>query len=132
MRECKKCGAPIPMQSGRGRRREMCQTCAPSRDRGKSRAKPAAAPLVREGYDSVLSSVTAELTDVGMLNSHQGQIAVGLARRFDAGDDTGAAMAQVARQLRETMASALASREPAEVDPLDELRAKRERRERHA
>ena len=126
MRTCEKCGAPLPMQSGRGRRRKMCQTCAPSRDRGKS--KPAVAPLVREGYDSVLSSVTAELTDVGMLNSHQGQIAVGLARRFDAGDDTGAAMAQVARQLRETMASALASKEPVEVNPLDELRAKRERR----
>ena len=63
-----------------------------------------------------------------MLDSHQGQLALILARQIESGQDTGAALAQMVRQLRETMASALASAEPDEVDPVDELRAKRERR----
>ena len=127
MRICKTCGAPLPLQSGRGRRRTMCETCAPSRDRGKRAAKPAA-PVVPAANGSTLDVVVAELTAARMLDTHQGRIAVGLARRFDDGDDTGAALSQVARQLRETMASALASTEPEAVDPVDDLRAKRERR----
>ena len=126
MRKCKKCGASIPMQSGRGRRREMCETCAPSRKRATKPAVPT--PVDGDISGGAMPVVVAELTAAGMLNSHQGRIALGLARRFDAGDDTGAALAQVARQLRETMASALASAVPVAVDPLDELRAKRERR----
>jgi len=63
-----------------------------------------------------------------MLDSHQGQAALLLARRMESGDDAGAALAQMVRQLRETMASALSSAVPDEVDPVDELRARRDRR----
>ncbi len=75
-----------------------------------------------------MATVTAELTAAGMLDSHQGQAALLLARRMESGDDTGAALAQMVRQLRETMASALSSAVPDEVDPVDELRARRDRR----
>lgn len=75
-----------------------------------------------------MATVTAELTAAGMLDSHQGQAALLLARRMESGDDAGAALAQMVRQLRETMASALSSAVPDEVDPVDELRARRDRR----
>lgn len=104
----------------------MCQTCSPSRDKAK-RLETAGVPVALS-VGCALDAVTAELRAANMLTSHQGQIALGLARRFDIGDDTGAALAQVARQLRETMASALAAAVPVAVDPLDELRAKREHR----
>lgn len=71
--------------------------------------------------------MTAELATAGMLDSHQGQAALLLARRMESGDDTGAALAQMVRQLRETMTSALLSAVPDEVDPVDELRARRDR-----
>lgn len=131
MRSCSKCGAKLPLQQGRGRRRTMCEACSPTRDRGKPRAAKVAAVVPIESAvkpRSVLASVTDELTKVGMLDSHQGQLALVLAGRIEQGDDTGAALSQMVRQLRETMASALASAEPEAVDPLDELRAKRERR----
>ena len=35
MRTCAKCGASLPLQSGRGRRRSMCEECSPSRPRRK-------------------------------------------------------------------------------------------------
>lgn len=126
MRSCERCGAPIPLQKGRGMRRKYCQTCSPSRKKPQKPGKPAqkAANTSR----SVVAVVTAELTDAGMLDSHQGQAALLLARRLESGDDTGAAMAQMVRQLQQTMASALASVEPAEADPVDELKARRESR----
>ena len=107
-------------------RRKYCQTCSPSRKKPQKPGKPAqkAANTSR----SVVAVVTAELTDAGMLDSHQGQAALLLARRLESGDDTGAAMAQMVRQLQQTMASALASVEPAEADPVDELKARRESR----
>lgn len=125
MRTCTKCGAQIPLQTGRGMRRKYCQTCSPSRKKPQKPGKPAQAPTARR---SVVSVVTAELTEAGMLDSHQGQAALLLAQRLESGDDTGAALAQMVRQLRETMASALSSAVPDEVDPVDELRARRDRR----
>lgn len=127
MRKCEKCGANIPLQQGRGRRRRMCETCSPSR-KPKSRPTATASAAGLSDRSGVVSTVTAELIAVGMLESHQGQLALVLANRIETGDDTGAALAQMVRQLRETMASALSSAEPEAVDPLDELRAKRERR----
>lgn len=116
----------IPLQTGRGMRRKYCQTCSPSRKKPQKSGVAARRP--EHGRRSVVSVVTAELADAGMLDSHQGQAALLLAQRLESGDDTGAAMAQMVRQLQQTMASALASQEPDEVDPVDELRAKRERR----
>ena len=95
--------------------------------------RPATTPQNPEsGRSGVVATVTAELTAAGMLDSHQGQAALLLARQMESGDDTGAALAQMVRQLTATMASALASAEPAAADPVDELRSKRERRQHHA
>lgn len=128
MNVCLKCGAPIPLQQGRGRRRKMCETCSPSRNRGKSARLPAPTIPGMGDAQGVTQSVIRELTEAGMLQSHSGQCAVLLARRIDAGEDSGAAVAQLVRQLRETMASALAMQVPDEVDPVDELRQRREQR----
>ena len=127
MRTCTKCGAPLPLQSGRGRRRTMCATCSPSRAK-KQAASSAPATSAPEASGGVVATVTAELSAAKMLDTHQGQAALLMAREMESGNATGAALAQLVRQLRETMASALASQEPDEVDPVDELRAKRERR----
>ena len=129
MRSCSKCGAPLPLQTGRGQRRKMCATCSPPRQRNRKKPKVAPAATAKATVQrSVVASVTAELTEAGMLDSHQGQAALLLAHRLESGEDTGAAMAQMVRQLRETMAAALASVEPDEVDPVDELKARRESR----
>ncbi len=128
MRSCSKCGAPLPLQTGRGRRRSMCASCSPSRPKKKPAVTAAPAASAHDVSGGVVATVTAELSAAGMLDTHKGQAALLLARRMESGDDTGAALAQMVRQLRETMASALASAEPDEVDPVDELRAKRERR----
>jgi hypothetical protein len=94
----------------------------------KQAAPSATAASAHDASGGVVATVTAELSAAGMLDTHKGQSALLLARRLESGDDSGAAMAQMVRQLQETMASALASAEPDEVDPVDELRAKRERR----
>ena len=128
MRSCAKCGASLPLQTGRGRRRTMCATCSPSRAKTKRPTATVADASQSSTQGGCVATVTAELTAAGMLDSHQGQAALLLARRMESGDDTGAALAQMVRQLRETMASALSSAVPDEVDPVDELRARRDRR----
>lgn len=128
MRICSKCGSPLPLQTGRGARRKMCATCSPSRDRKGKKPRTKTAPKPKIARRSLVSSVTAELTSAGMLDSHQGQAALLLAKRLASGEDSGASMAQVVRQLRETMTAAMAAAAPPEADPVDELRAKREKR----
>ena len=128
MRSCAKCGAPLPLQTGRGQRRKMCATCSPSRNRKPTKTAPKPTVKPQTVQRSIVSVTTAELTEAGMLDSHQGQAALLLAHRLESGEDTGAAMAQMVRQLQLTMASALASVEPDEVDPVDELKARRESR----
>lgn len=103
----------------------MCATCSPSRNR---KGKKPVAKATHSSKHGVVASVTAELRGAGMLDSHQGQAALLLAKRLQSGEDTGAAMAQLVRQLGQTMASAMAAAQPDEADPVDELRAKRERR----
>lgn len=72
-------------------------------------------------------SVRAELGAAGVLDSSAGRAALLLAERIEFGENSGSAVAQMVRQLHDSMARATAA-QVAEVDPVDELRARRERR----
>lgn len=74
---------------------------------------------------TVADQVRRELGQI--LESSAGQMALSLAHRLDAAVDTGSAMAAVARELRTIMGELLGT--VADVaDPIDELKAARERR----
>lgn len=76
---------------------------------------------------TVLAAVRAELEQIGKAASPGGAAALVLAARLDAGEDPGSAMAAMAKELRATMTE-LAQGAPAAVDPVDELKKRRERR----
>lgn len=65
------------------------------------------------------------LSGLGRESTVLGQAALALARRLDAGRDTGTAMASLAKQLQATLDSATEGVTTA-ADPLDELRARRD------
>jgi hypothetical protein len=66
-------------------------------------------------------SIRAELAAVDRVGSATGQLALVLARRIDSGRDTGAGLASLARQLRDTLAAATVNAVDA-VSPVDRLR----------
>ena len=73
-----------------------------------------------------LTDVTArELEDAGRLDTVLGQAAMVLARRIESPMETGASIASMTKQLRETLADALKGAQQA-ADPLDEIRVRRE------
>ena len=123
-KSCAKCAGPLPIQTGRGRRRQMCESCSPTRKRGKS---PKGAPVAvlavtREG---LLTAVRAELDAAGVAAGHAGQAALLLAERIETGEhDSGSAVAQMVRQLHDSMARALVTQEPAAADPVEMFRGR--------
>jgi hypothetical protein len=70
-------------------------------------------------------AVERELDGAGRLDSVFGQAALVLARRLESPMETGASIASMTRQLRETMGDALKGAAQA-ADPLDEIRRRRE------
>lgn len=85
-------------------------------------APPVSAPAAVEG--GVLGQVTAELGEVGRLDSTLGQIAVAIATRM-AGFETGAGLAALSKELRAVMGEALGGAVTV-ADPVDELRSRRD------
>lgn len=84
------------------------------------------------GQGSVHEATLRELTVAGMVDTTVGQSALALAKQLDWGVlDTGSSKAAVARQLQALMADAMKDVKVAD-DPVDELRAARERRRRGA
>lgn len=75
----------------------------------------------------VLRATKADLERAGRLDTALGQQALVLARRLDEANDPGSALAAVAKELRTTLAEATKAAS-AVSDPVDELRARRERR----
>jgi len=74
-------------------------------------------------------AVARELEAVGRLDTAAGQVALELAYRVASPHETGAAVAALAQQLGVTMTKALGGAAPA-ADPLDEIRARRDRKRR--
>lgn len=78
----------------------------------------------------VLVATLRELERAGRADTPLGQIALALAARLQfATADTGSALASVSKELRATLAAATEGAERA-ADPVDELRRKREERQR--
>lgn len=74
------------------------------------------------------AATAAELDQAGRLETAVGQAALALAARIDGGiRETGAALAALVREHRATLAEAVRGAAKA-ADPLDELRARRERK----
>ena len=130
---CGKCGGPIPRQKGPGGQRKFCPTCSPKRDRpDRQRKRPTPKTLnltpgkIQQGNRGNLTdSTTAELTRTGVLDTWQGQAALILAHRIDAGDEPGGALSQLVKAHRDIMAEALAQAKRDEPNLLEQLRAKR-------
>lgn len=113
---CTQCGGPLPVQTGRGRRRVKCATCAPPR---KPKPQPVAVmPSTGGRQGGLLESVRAELSAAGAEASAAGQAALLLAERIEFGENSGSAVAQMVRQLHDSLARALSAEEPAAADPV--------------
>jgi len=128
-RECESCGRSYTA------RRASSRFCGDTCGKRSQRARAAGIPLRatttgdHPAPPSELERATvAELDAVGRLESVAGQIALELAYRVASGYESGAAVAALVKELRVTMAEALAGVAPA-ADPLDEIRARRDRKQ---
>lgn len=126
-RTCDSCG--VEYEAKRANSRFHSDTCRKRHQRG-ARAAVVAIASVDTPSDvvgAVERAVRAELQEAGRLATFSGQGAVALACRIDEGRDTGAGLASLMKQLHATMETALAGADE-EADPIDELRAWRDRK----
>lgn len=133
MRTCRKCGSPLPLQTGKGRRRTLCEVCSPPRRRPSTATLVTPRPRPRGTEDQGLTVEQATenaLREAGVLDSPLSRLALILSRRIDTEQEPGSALAQLVRQHRETLASALLGVEPAEDldDPVTLARRRRAER----
>lgn len=127
MKNCRQCGAPLPLQSGRGRPRTRCRECAPPQK------KPQRIPLSSQVAPGLMVDATrAELEAAGVAGSSGGVAALAIAAAIDSGEETGSALAALVKQHGATMRG-LVSDVPAEADPIQVLRDElASRRVRHS
>ncbi len=116
--KCSKCGGPL-QRNGQGRPRKRCEKCAPPR--GKAAAIVA---LNTTPADSVRDATLAQLVEAGREDTTLGVTALALAGRIDSGQDSGSALAALAKQLESTLESATKGANVV-ASPMDELRARR-------
>ena len=121
-RNCAACG--VAYEAKRPNSKYHNDTC---RKRGQ-RAPKKLLPIVGEMPLAVSSLVTAlerSLDEAARLDTWEGQSALELARRISSPHESGASIASMTKQLRETMADALKGAATAD-DALDELRKRRD------
>lgn len=122
-RACDACGDEY--EAKRQNSRFCSGRCRKRSHRGAS-AKPAEVVSLDTYEPGDVEAATAvALAAVDLVDSVRGRAALALARRLDAGKDTGAGMASLVKQLEATVDTALSSVQT-EADPLDELRARRD------
>lgn len=122
MRSCEACGEPLP-SSAHPKRRFCNDSCRKRR----GSAKVVAFRAGGQAAGTVEQSTSAALEAAGRAGTPAGAAAMVLAVRIDLNADTGSAMAAMVKELRSTMADALAG-VPEEPDKVDEIRAQREKR----
>ncbi len=129
-RECASCGLQYVA------RRATSRFCGGTCQKRAERARAAGIPLRAVPHDdlgappsALVEAVTRELDEVGRLGTVAGQAALVLAERIASRRETGAATAALAKQLSATMDKALGGVAKA-ADPLDEIRARRDRKRR--
>ena len=116
---CRICGTPTP---GRRADAQYCSDRCRKRD-ARSRDPIASEPLT--GSNDVETATLAELQAAGRAETTLGAVALALAAQMDRASGPG--LASLAKELRATLAEALAG-EPAAPDKLDELIARRRAR----
>ena len=132
MRSCAKCGAAMPLETGRGRRRKFCASCSPSRPRRKPDPPAVVVQAVSAPAGSVLEATRALLLTSGRLDTPMGQAALVLASRIDDAGEPLAAITAATKQLREALSSVVSDEQAAPADPNDEFTRKRLAREHGA
>lgn len=124
-RACVACGASFEAQ------RETARYCSPKcRKRGSRGGLTGVVvepPAPRVATGAVVKAARTRLLEAGVLDTMEGQAALLIAERMESGNDTGSGIAALNRELAATVDRAL-SQQAAAADPMDELRARRERR----
>ncbi len=125
---CQVCETPF--EAKRATAKYCSERCKKRNQRGggAAKAKERAEPQGSDGLGATTTATLLHLEEAGVLHTPLAQAALKLAHRLDYSSmDTGAGVASLAKQLEATLASATANAEP-EADPIDELRAARERK----
>jgi len=122
---CAKCGKALPVQTGRGRRRTMCEDCSPRRER-QERREPVVAPPRAAGGD-VEAATLAELAGSGREASPDGVVALRMARLIDDGEYTAQGAAALVKAHSEAMTRAMRNA-AGKADVVDELLERRRAR----
>ena len=117
-RQCDSCGNPY--EAKRATSRYCGSTCRVRASRG-ALITPIREKRPPTGPAGLVESVRRELEEAERLESYAGQAAVDLATRIEGGGDTGSAVASLHRELRATMAEALAGARVAR-SPLERMR----------
>ena len=126
-RSCASCGERFTAKNPRAKFcSDRCRKRAQRAPAGKA-AKVAALPAPSQ-EESGLAAVTRRTLDAaGRLDTVLGQQAVALAVRIEQPGESGASVASLSKELRAVMAAAMEG-VGAKADPLDELKARRERK----
>jgi hypothetical protein len=129
-KSCTECGEEF--EAKRDTAKYCGERCKKRAQRRPSAPSAPAAPVVELPAESFAGSLTAatlaDLERAGRVDTADGQAALALARRVDLGaKETGASLAALVREHRAALAEAVRDAETA-ADPLDELRARRERK----
>lgn len=110
---------------------DRCRMRAHRRPAEREQTTPVASPPPVQREDdpeSLTAAARAELAEAGRDRTAAGQVVLALARRIDANSaETGSSLAALAREFRAALAGALEGAGAA-VDPVDELRARRDRK----
>lgn len=124
LRNCDSCG--VEYLAKRAASKYCSDTCRKrgSRSPAKPRPETERAPLPPA---DLVDTTRKQLEDAGVIDTVAGQSALILAGRMAGTFDTGSAIAALNRELHATMERAL-SLASVVADPMDELRARRERR----
>jgi len=124
-RNCASCG--VLYDAKRPNSKYHNDTCRKRAQRAPVKPAEMPPPPLLLGNAPLTAAVRSELTAAARLDSMLGQAALALAGRIDSPHESGASVASLVKQLRETMVDALKGAEKA-ADVLDEIRARRDRK----
>ena len=121
---CKTCGGPIPVGTGRGRRRLYCDDHRPDPRVRDDKRQPVVTFPGRETGGRIESASLAELEASDRAGTADGVTALHLARLLDGGEYNAQGAAALAKAHAESMSRALKGAQQV-ADAVDDLRARR-------
>lgn len=129
-RHCDECGTEYVAIRQTSR---FCSTRCRTRQTRKRQAgatisKPTPLPVDRPASAALTDATRAELTAHGLEDTADGILLLTLAARIDAGAETSPALASLSKEYAARKDALLPATKPAQMSPMDELRALRERR----